>query len=742
MFSSRKKRKKRVEPRFEGPRGRKASADFAVTADDRAAAPPQRQRKPAKKTAARNTPRRATANRTRRRRTTRKNGPARRIMAGLVYWAFIAFIWCGVAVAGVTVWYGAQLPSASTWEVPDRPPNVQIIAADGTLVTNRGATGGQAVGLHEISPYIPKAVIAIEDRRYFSHFGVDPIGLARAMGRNLIEGRLVQGGSTLTQQLAKNLFLTPERTVGRKVQEVLLALWLEQTYSKQQILEMYLNRVYFGSGSYGVEAAARRYFNKPARDVSLPEAALLAGLLKAPSRLSPNRNPDRAEQRSQLVLAVMRDQGLVSDSEMTAALSQPTTRANAYWTGSHHYVADAVMEQLPKLIGDVRQDLIIDTTVDLELQKAGEKAIRAMLAEHGSDHNVGQGALVAIDASGAVRALIGGADYASSQFDRASQAKRQPGSAFKPFVYLTALKQGTLPSSVRNDAPIRIGRWAPENYRGRYHGPVTLETALSQSLNSVAAQLIMETGPGNVVKTARSMGIASPLKANGSLALGTSEVTLLELTSAYVPFASGGYGGPPHMIRRVTTVDGKVLYERDGGNQRLIAPDLAGMMNQMMSQTVRSGTARKAQFEHPAAGKTGTTQNARDAWFVGYTAHLVTGVWFGNDDGAPMKDVTGGTLPVQAWRQFMQTAHAGLPITDLPGYMPFNVIPKPRPVDLGPWPSVPMAQNGGNAPQTGFAPPPDRTVTSSTGIRRPTANVGRTPPSQQSRSVMDVILGR
>lgn len=738
MFSSKKKRKKRVEPRFEDRRGRKASADFAVTADDRAA-PPARPRKskpkPSTRSSAKGSRKRGAA------RGRKTQTRTRRVLNWLVYWSCILAIWGGVATAGVVVWYGAQLPSASTWAVPDRPPNVKIIAADGTLVTNRGATGGQALGLHEMSPYVPKAVIAIEDRRFFSHFGVDPIGLARAMSRNLIEGRLVQGGSTLTQQLAKNLFLTHERTVGRKVQEVLLALWLEQTYSKEQILEMYLNRVYFGSGSYGVEAAARRYFGKSARDLSLPEAALVAGLLKAPSRLSPNRNPERAEQRAQLVLAVMRDQGLVSDSEMTAALAGPAVRANAYWTGSHHYVADAVMEQLPALIGELRRDVIVDTTVNLDLQKAAESAIRQTIAAHGQNNNVSQGALVAIDPGGAVRVLIGGADYAASQFDRATEARRQPGSAFKPFVYLAALKQGVMPSSVRNDAPIRIGNWSPENYRGQYHGPVTVETALAKSLNSVAAQLIMEAGQGNVVRTAQQMGIVSPLKANASLALGTSEVSLYELTAAYVPFASGGYGGTPYLIQRVTTVDGEVLYERTAGQQRVIAPDLAGMMNQMMTQTVRSGTARKAQFGHPAAGKTGTTQNARDAWFIGYTAHLVAGVWFGNDDGAPMEDVTGGTLPVEAWRTFMEAAHRGRPQVDLPGYMPFNVIPKPRPVERGWRPSVPATGNQQPVPQVGFPPPPDRTVTSSTGGPRPSADVGA-QNEQRGKSVLDVILGR
>jgi penicillin-binding protein 1A len=449
------------------------------------------------------------------------------------------------------------MPSATTWAIPDRPPNVKIVAVDGSLIANRGATGGEALGIHEMSPYIPQAVIAIEDRRFYSHFGVDPIGLTRAMVTNVTAGRLVQGGSTLTQQLAKNLFLSPDRTIGRKVQEVLLALWLEQKYTKDQILEMYLNRVYFGSGSYGVEAASRRYFNKSARDVTLPEAALLAGLLKAPSRLSPARNPKLAESVRNRARRDARSGPGLRQRDDGRDDSRPATRAAAYWTGSEHYVADAVMGELPSLIGEIRQDVIVDTTVDLVLQKFGERAIRDLIAEEGKKKKVGQGALVSIDNTGAVRAMVGGYDYANSQFDRSTEAKRQPGSAFKPFVYVTALEQGRTPQSVRNDAPVKIGKWTPENYGGKYYGPVTLETALSKSLNSVAAQLIIETGAGNVVKTAHRMGIVSDLAANASLALGTSEVTLMELTSAYVPFANGGYAAKPYIIRRVTTLSAR-----------------------------------------------------------------------------------------------------------------------------------------------------------------------------------------
>ena len=602
----RKKPKKRVEPRFESAI-KKVGGVLAVTDDDRAAPAPKRKsskKKAPNKAAARKLPAKAQSGAKRRANTksrkSQKRNRGRGLIGGVVYWSFILCIWGGIGVAGIFAYFGAQMPSASTWEIPDRPPNVKIVSVSGDLVANRGATGGAAVGLHDMSPYIPQAIVAIEDRRYYSHLGFDPIGFGRAMTRNVMAGRLVQGGSTITQQLAKNLFLSPDRTVGRKVQELLLAFWLEHEYTKDQILEMYLNRVYFGSGSYGIEAASRRYFGKSARDVSLPEAALLAGLVKAPSRLSPARDPQAAEGRSQIVLAAMRAQGMVSDSEVTAALSRPTTRAASYWTGSEHYVADRVMSDLQAILPGITKDVIVDTTIDMNLQKFGEKAIRDLIAENGKKLNVAQGALVSIDGTGAVRAMIGGYDYANSQFDRASEAKRQPGSSFKPFVYLTALENGMTPDSVRNDAPIRIGKWTPENYNGKYYGQVTLTTAISKSLNSVAAQLIMESGSAKVAKTAHRMGIKSKLVTNASLALGTSEVTLFELTSAYTPFATGGYRAEPHLIKRVSTMDGEILYEFIPDPQRVLSPDAAGMMNEMMSKTIEQGTARAARFDHPA----------------------------------------------------------------------------------------------------------------------------------------------
>ncbi|MCA1444296.1 penicillin-binding protein [Ensifer sp. IC4062] len=669
----------------------------------------------------------------------------------LAYWCIVLGIWGAIGAGGLVLYYGARMPSATSWSIPDRPPNVKILSVSGDIIANRGATGGEALSLENMSPYIPQAVIAIEDRRFYSHFGVDPLGLARAMLTNLMSGRMVQGGSTLTQQLAKNLFLSPERTLERKVQEVLLAFWLEQKYSKDQILAMYLNRVFFGSNAYGVEAASRRYFNKSARDVNLGEAAVLAGLLKAPSRLSPARDPEAAEERAQVVLGAMREEGFITDAEIKTAMSQTPTRAKSFWSGAEHYVADMVMDQLPGMIGEINQDLVIDTTIDLTLEKKAEEAISATLDAEGGKLNASQAALVSIDGTGAIRALVGGRDYAESQFDRASKAKRQPGSAFKPFVYAAALEIGRTPMSVRNDAPVRIGNWTPENYDQKYRGEVTLADALANSLNTIAAELVMEVGPQNVVKLAHRLGIDSEMQANASIALGTSEVTLVELTSSYAPFMNGGFKATPHVIRRISTADGTVLYENTYDNPpRVLDPAIVSEMNQMMVRVLTDGTGKKARLPGwEAAGKTGTTQSFRDALFVGYTSNLTTGVWFGNDDGKSMKKVTGGGLPAKAWHDFMTAAHEGLspsPLFGTTGVQP--VFDSPDPVA------------GAGALPDGFAtadpdavPEPPASVDGTAAIEEvrpanqesagpiPPAGVGETTGATRRTTLFDLLTG-
>ncbi|MCC2112385.1 MAG: PBP1A family penicillin-binding protein, partial [Hyphomicrobiales bacterium] len=473
----------------------------------------------------------------------------------------------------------------------------------------------------------------------------------------------------LTQQLAKNLFLKPERTLKRKIQEVVLAFWLETEYSKNEILEMYLNRVYLGAGAYGVDAASRRYFGKPAQNVTLAEAAVLAGLLKAPSRYSPRTDPERAEARAKVVLAAMAEEGYITAEEARIAVAHPARTQERYIDGSENYVADWVMELLPSFLGAVDEDIVVETTIDPDLQFAGEKALSEALAEGAAERNVQQGALVALDSNGAVKALVGGRSYAASQFNRAVQARRQPGSAFKPFVYLAALEHGLTPSTVRVDEPVSIRGWRPENYAKKYHGPVTLKTALALSLNTVAARVAAEVGPKSVVGVAQRLGIESPLAANPSIALGTSEVSPLELTAAYVPFSNGGYGVFPHVIERIRGADGRILYDRSGsGLGRIIGANEVAMMNDMMTETLLTGTGRRAEIAGwQAAGKTGTSQEFRDAWFVGYTAHLTAAVWFGNDDNSPTKRTTGGALPARTWSRFMTEAHRGVPVAALPG---------------------------------------------------------------------------
>jgi penicillin-binding protein 1A len=651
---ARRDKGERIEPGFDGRAG--------LVADHRS---DSRQRSKRGKTRSRSKSRSSGASGDKRRRSL-----VGRAIRGVVYWGVVLCLWAGIAGAGLVAYYAAELPGASEWRVPERPPNVQVVSVDGRLIGNRGDTGGETVRIAELPDHVPNAVIAIEDRRFRLHFGVDPLGLARAVFANLAAGRTVEGGSTLTQQLAKNMFLTPERSIKRKVQEVVLAVWLETKYSKDEILEMYLNRVYFGAGAYGIEAAARRYFDREARELTLPQAAMLAGLLPAPSHYAPNRNPQAAKQRAALVLAAMEDQGYISEDQQGEAREAPAQAASLHMSRSENYAADWVMDVLPYHLGSVDRDVVVETTLDLDLQEAATRALVETLDAEGGKYGASEGAIVAVDGTGAVRALVGGRSYASSQFNRATDAKRQPGSAFKPFVYLTAMERlGLRPDTVRVDQPVTFGNWSPKNSHDEYRGPVALKTALALSINTVAAQLAYEVGPKAVVDTAKRMGINSPLAPNPSIALGTSEVSLLELTGAYAPFANGGYAVMPYIIERIRTPEGDVLFERQGsGLGRVASLESVAMMNDMLAATVEMGTGTKAAIAGwPAGGKTGTSQDYRDAWFLGYTANLAAGVWVGNDSNAPMKRVFGGTLPAAIWSKFMTVAHEGVPVAELPG---------------------------------------------------------------------------
>ncbi|KAA5597204.1 transglycosylase domain-containing protein [Blastochloris sulfoviridis] len=587
----------------------------------------------------------------------------------MVYWGVVIAIWAGVAGLALIVWQAAHLPPIQSLDVPKRPPTIQIAGIDGKPLATRGEMGGAAVPLKALPPYLPHAFIAIEDKRFRAHWGVDPAGIARAALANVLRRGVSQGGSTLTQQLAKNLFLTQERTVSRKLQELVLALWLEHKFSKDQILELYLNRVYFGAGAYGVEAAAQRYFGKPARQLTLAESAMLAGLVKSPARLAPTRHLSAARKRAALVLAAMAEEGFITRQSAAVALARPAEVVQRQDAGSIGYVADYVMDVLDDLVGHVEDDVTVVTTIDPVLQHLAERALTEALSRDGAKLDIGQGAVVAMSPDGAVRALVGGRNYADSQYNRAVTARRQPGSAFKPFVYLTALERGLTPDSIRDDAPIQVKGWKPENYGRDYRGPVSLTTALAHSINTVAVRLALEVGPRAVADTARRLGITAKIEPNASIALGTSEVTLVELVSAYAPFANGGLPARPVIVEQVRAATGKPLYVRRADPRgRVVAPAHVAMMNAMLEEVILSGSGRKAQIPGwQAAGKTGTTQDFKDAWFVGFTGRLVAGVWLGNDDSASMKKVIGGGLPAEIWGRLMREAHRDFAPTDLPG---------------------------------------------------------------------------
>jgi penicillin-binding protein 1A len=585
----------------------------------------------------------------------------------LGYWSLVAAIWGGVALSLAVGWYAYDLPEVTSIAKTGRQPSITMVAADGSQIAAVGDVRGRTIGLDEVPPALRQALIAVEDRRFYEHFGVDPRGLARAMLANLRAGRIVQGGSTITQQLAKNLFLNPDRTIRRKVQELLLAFWLERQFTKDQILTLYLNRVYFGAGNYGVDAAARRYFGKPVRNLSLYESALLAGLLKAPSRYNPARNAGGADRRTQLVLGAMVDAGFISAAEAERALKNKSS-SRVLAIGQARYFTDWVLNQVADYVGQTARDLVIVTTLDPRLQQIAETELVGLLDGPGSELGAGQAAFVALTPGGAVRAMVGGRDYGESQFNRAVQALRQPGSAFKAFTYLAAFEKGLDPDDRFVDSPVEVDGWTPGNYNDRYFGKVTLREAFARSLNSVAVRVLQEVGPETVAATARRLGITSELEIAPSISLGTSEVTLLELTGAYAVFANRGSGVWPYAIEEIREASGRILYRRAGdGPARVVAPEAVDQMADVLTAAVEWGSGKAARQKRPAAGKTGTSQEFRDAWFVGYTADLVAGAWFGNDDEAPMKNVTGGNLPARLWGRVMARGLAGVPASPLPG---------------------------------------------------------------------------
>jgi penicillin-binding protein 1A len=592
--------------------------------------------------------------------STRGRSKLRAIAGFALRWGAVAAIWGAMVVTGVVAYYALTLPDITGLEDSGRKPSIRVALADGTVFATSGEVHGRPVRVDELPKSLPDAILATEDRRFHHHFGLDPIGLARALVVNLREGAIRQGGSTLTQQLAKNLFLTNERSYGRKIQELLLAFWLEARFTKEQILTIYLNRVYLGAGTFGVSAAAERYFGKDARQLNTYESALIAGLLKAPARYSPAGNPERARLRTEQVLANMVDAGYLTEAAANEAKRQPVGRGSYAVTGiGGRYFVDWVLDQVGSLIGYVDRDLVVVTTLDPRMQRAAEAEIEAALAKSGARQQVEQAALVTLGLDGRVLAMVGGRDWQASQFNRATQALRQPGSAFKPFVYLAGLEAGMGPETVVNDTPLSIRGWSPANFDRRFRGPITIAEAVTQSINTVAVQVSERAGRRRVIDVAHRLGIPQALDDAPSLALGTSEVTLLDLAQSYGAFATGGEAVHAYGVSQIRDTDGRVLYRHDPAHERVMTPENARRMTGMLAQVVQSGTGRAARIDRPVAGKTGTTQNSRDALFVGYTSELITGVWFGNDDAQAMKDVTGGTLPAQTWAAYMRRAVEG-----------------------------------------------------------------------------------
>jgi penicillin-binding protein 1A len=553
----------------------------------------------------------------------------------------------------------------------NRPLAFTFLDAEGNEVGHRGAMIGDRLHLNEMPAYLPAAFIAMEDRRFYEHHGIDVRGLMRATLRNVRAGHWVAGGSTITQQTAKIVFTSQERTLSRKWQELFEAAQLEKSLSKTQILELYLNRIYLGSGAYGVDGASHVYFNKSARELTLPEAAMLATLTRAPSVFSPRRDLAKAQDRASMVLAAMVETGAITEAQAAEARANPAIIANHAVADARNFYLDSAADEALKraTVGGVAPtaDLIVHTNLEPRIQDAARASALKVLRKSGKKVHASEAAVVVMKPDGAVVALIGGTDYAESTFNRATQAHRQPGSAFKPFVYLAALEAGLTPWDVRDDEAVDIDGWKPTNFGGRSYGTLTLAEALAHSVNTITANLAQEVGISTIVDAAARCGIQSPLEQNASLALGTSEVTPIELTTAYAAFASGGMAVSPYFVTEVDGADNKVLYKRTPPEpQRIIADHVDKDLVAMMYGVVTSGTGRSAALAgHEAAGKTGTTQDYHDAWFVGFTTDYVASVWVGNDDSSPMRSVTGGTLPAAIWHDVMTVAEKGKPSTPL-----------------------------------------------------------------------------
>jgi len=566
--------------------------------------------------------------------------PSRRrrtFLGATLYWSLVLGVWGMIFVAGFLLVFARDLPDTSKLYDVHRQPSITYLDRSGSVIAVRGSQYSPPADIDALPTYVPAAFVAIEDRQFYHHLGFNPWGMLRSEAYNLAHPHgALRGGSTITQQLARNLFLTPAQTYRRKVQELILAVWLEMHFSKKQILALYLNRVNFGGGAYGIEAASQRYFNKPAAQLTLGEAALLAATMKGPSRYNPAANSDRAAKRATVVLNAMVSMGAITPEERDQAFSQPVRVSATLADQRGQYFVDMLDTQVRSLVGEPTEDLVVETTLDLPIQSGAEQVVRAGVAAHAGE-NVAQGALIAVDGQGRIRAYVGGTDYAQSQFDRVSQARRQAGSAFKPFVYLTAMEAGHTPAEQVVDEPVTIGNWTPRNYTGRYLGQITLETALAQSINTVAARLANEVSTQRVAETAHRLGISSPIQTQPSMALGAVDVSPLEMAEAYNAFSNGGFRVQPYGVERIRTAAGRVLYQHGmqvDQKQAVIGQPALSEMDEMLRQVVASGTGARTKIAgYDLAGKTGTTSDYKDAWFIGFTGGFTAAVWVGRDDG-------------------------------------------------------------------------------------------------------------
>ncbi|MDB5477644.1 MAG: carboxypeptidase, partial [Alphaproteobacteria bacterium] len=606
--------------------------------------------------------------------------------------------WGGVVLVIAIAALSFGLPNINKAVDMEQRPSVIMRDINGVEFARLGDIQGEILKVGEMSPHLVNAVIAIEDRRFYKHLGVDPFGLARAIWVNIRGSGLSQGGSTITQQLAKNLFLSPERTFTRKIKEALLALYLERRYSKNEILAAYLNRAYFGAGAYGVDSAARVYFNSSARRLNLEQSAMLAGLLKGPSRYSPMNDPKLTMQRTRTVLMAMVDAGYLRPGAEKMQIT-PFAKRDYNVGGSYdlRYYADWIMSQVESYTGNSTQDLLIDTTLDPKIQLSASQKLRDIITKDGPKLNAHQAALVTMQPNGAVVAMVGGRDYGESQYNRATQSLRQPGSSFKPFIYLAALEAGYTPQTQVLDAPVKIGKYKPENYDGKYRGTVTLQDAVANSLNTVAVRTLQDVGISKVKSIAQRMGITEDLTSDLSLALGASDVHVLSMVSAYATLANRGLASEPYGIKMIRTPKGNILYQRKPVPMAaVLSANAVANMNKMLQAVIVYGTGQRAMIDRPAAGKTGTSSNYRDAWFLGYTSDYVTGVWVGNDDNSQMKRVTGGMIPARIWHDVMLSAESGLPIRPLPTASSIEPVILPPGAPSQQVPVMDQQESGGN----------------------------------------------